>query len=120
MPRVEQLRLPLPAHERVAPVEEDRLQHADYATPVVARRILWASLALAPAQIPADLLTSAGEVALLVLSAAALIPLAWLIGESTEHAAEHTGAGIGGFLNPRFWKAPQRVLPPFGVGAVGR
>ena len=116
MPGVEQLRLPLPAHERVAPVEEDRLQHADYATPVVARRILWASLALAPATIAVDLLTSAGEVALFVLSAAALIPLAWLIGESTEHAAEHTGAGIGGFLNASFGNAPELIIALFAIG----
>jgi Ca2+:H+ antiporter len=82
----------------------------------VARRILWASLALAPATIAVDLLTSAGEVALFVLSAAALIPLAWLIGESTEHAAEHTGAGIGGFLNASFGNAPELIIALFAIG----
>jgi Ca2+:H+ antiporter len=82
----------------------------------VARRILWASLALAPATIAVDLLTDAGEVALFVLSAVALIPLAWLIGESTEHAAEHTGAGIGGFLNASFGNAPELIIALFAVG----
>ena len=82
----------------------------------MARRILWASLALAPATIAVDLLTSAGEVALFVLSAAALIPLAWLIGESTEHAAEHTGAGIGGFLNASFGNAPELIIALFAIG----
>jgi Ca2+:H+ antiporter len=82
----------------------------------VARRILWASLALAPATIAVDLLTGAGEVALFVLSAAALIPLAWLIGESTEHAAEHTGPGIGGFLNASFGNAPELIIALFAVG----
>jgi Ca2+:H+ antiporter len=82
----------------------------------VARRILRASLALAPATIAVDLLTSADEVALFVLSAAALIPLAWLIGESTEHAAEHTGAGIGGFLNASFGNAPELIIAMFAVG----
>jgi len=82
----------------------------------VARRILWASLALAPATIAVYLLTSADEVALFVLSAAALIPLAWLIGETTEHAAEHTGAGIGGFLNASFGNAPELIIAMFAVG----
>ena len=45
-----------------------------------------------------------------VLSAAALIPLAWLIGEATEHAAEHTGPGIGGFLNATFGNAPELII----------
>ena len=59
------------------------------------RKLLWGSLVLAPVTIAVDKLTGAGDVALFVLAAAALIPLAWLIGEATEHAAEHTGAGIG-------------------------
>ena len=45
-----------------------------------------------------------------VLSAMALIPLAWLIGEATEHAAEHTGPGIGGFLNATFGNAPELII----------
>src|SRR5918999_5323766 len=45
-----------------------------------------------------------------VLAAAALIPLAWLIGEATEHAAEHTGPGIGGFLNATFGNAPELII----------
>jgi Ca2+:H+ antiporter len=81
----------------------------------VARRLLWASLALAPATILVDLLTGAGEVALFVLAATALIPLAWLIGESTEHAAEHTGPGIGGFLNASFGNAPELIIALFAV-----
>jgi Ca2+:H+ antiporter len=40
----------------------------------------------------------------------ALIPLAWLIGEATEHAAEHTGPGIGGFLNASFGNAPEIII----------
>ena len=45
-----------------------------------------------------------------VISALALIPLAWLIGEATEHAAEHTGPGIGGFLNATFGNAPELII----------
>ena len=45
-----------------------------------------------------------------MLAAIALIPLAWLIGEATEHAAEHTGPGIGGFLNATFGNAPELII----------
>src|SRR5207244_2249297 len=62
----------------------------------VARRLLWASLALVPATILADFVLHAGKVLLFVLAALALVPLAWLIGDATEHAAAHTGARIGG------------------------
>jgi Ca2+:H+ antiporter len=81
----------------------------------VARRFLWASLALAPATIAVDLTLHPGKVSLFVLSAASLIPLAWLIGESTEHAAEHTGPGIGGFLNASFGNAPELIIALFAV-----
>jgi Ca2+:H+ antiporter len=64
-----------------------------------------------------DKLTGAGDVTLFVLAATALIPLAWLIGEATEHAAEHTGPGIGGFLNASFGNAPELIVALFAVGA---
>jgi Ca2+:H+ antiporter len=81
----------------------------------VARKILWASLALAPISILVDYLLHPGDVVLFVLSAAALIPLAWLIGEATEHAAHHTGPGIGGFLNATFGNAPELIIALFAV-----
>jgi Ca2+:H+ antiporter len=81
------------------------------------RKLLWASLLLAPVTIAVDKLTGAGDVTLFVLAAAALVPLAWLIGESTEHAAEHTGPGIGGFLNASFGNAPELLVALFAVGA---
>ena len=81
----------------------------------MARKILWASLALAPATILVDQLASPGDVALFVLAAVALVPLAWLIGESTEHAAEHTGPGIGGFLNASFGNAPELIIAVFAI-----
>ena len=81
------------------------------------RKLLWASLLLAPVTIAVDKLTGAGDVTLFVLAAIALIPLAWLIGEATEHAAEHTGPGIGGFLNASFGNAPELIVALFAVGA---
>jgi Ca2+:H+ antiporter len=83
----------------------------------VIRTILWASLVLAPITIAVDKLTGAGDVTLFVLAAASLIPLAWLIGDATEHAAEHTGPGIGGFLNASFGNAPELIVALFAVGA---
>ena len=74
------------------------------------RKILYALLALGPLVIVVDRVVGAGGVTLFVLSALALIPLAWLIGEATEHAAHHTGAGIGGFLNATFGNAPELII----------
>jgi Ca2+:H+ antiporter len=76
----------------------------------VARKILWGSLALAPLTFAADYVLGLGDVALFLLAALALVPLAWLIGEATEHAAHHTGPGIGGFLNATFGNAPELII----------
>jgi Ca2+:H+ antiporter len=76
----------------------------------VARRLLWASLALAPITWIVDAVAHPGKVALFVLSALSLVPLAWLIGEATEHAGEHTGARIGGLLNASFGNAPEVII----------
>jgi Ca2+:H+ antiporter len=56
-----------------------------------------------------------GNTPLFLVSALALIPLAWLIGEATEQAAEHTGAGIGGFLNASFGNAPELIIAGLAV-----
>ena len=74
------------------------------------RKILFALLALGPLTIAADRLLDVGQSSLFVLAAIALIPLAWLIGEATEHAAHHTGPGIGGFLNATFGNAPELII----------
>ena len=74
------------------------------------RRLLFGSLALAPITIALHYVTDLPETTEFVLSALALIPLAWLIGEATEHAAEHTGPGIGGFLNATFGNAPELII----------
>ena len=76
----------------------------------MARRLLWASLALAPATWIVDAVAHPGKVALFVLSALGLVPLAWLIGEATEHAGEHTGPRIGGLLNASFGNAPEVII----------
>jgi Ca2+:H+ antiporter len=76
----------------------------------VTRRILTATLGLAPLTIAIHFLAHPGSTVDFLLAALSLIPLAWLIGEATEHAAEHTGPGIGGFLNATFGNAPELII----------
>jgi Ca2+:H+ antiporter len=70
---------------------------------------------LTPVAILARFVFELNETMLFVLAAVALIPLAWLIGEATEHAAEHTGPGVGGFLNASFGNAPELIIALFAV-----
>jgi Ca2+:H+ antiporter len=74
------------------------------------RWVLVGGLALGPVVVIVDRLHAAGGFLLFVLAAAALVPLAWLIGEATEEAARRTGAGIGGFLNASFGNAPELIV----------
>jgi Ca2+:H+ antiporter len=82
----------------------------------LAQRILWGSLVLGPLVIALNFI-GIGETALFVLAAAALVPLAWLIGVATEEAAHHVGPGIGGFLNATFGNAPELIIALFAVAA---
>jgi len=72
-------------------------------------------MALTPVALIARFVLHLDPTTLFILSALALIPLAWLIGEATEHAAEHTGPGIGGFLNASFGNAPELIIALFAV-----
>ena len=77
---------------------------------LVVRRILFTGLLIGPLAIALHYLADLDETVEFMLAAIALIPLAWLIGEATEHAAEHTGPGIGGFLNATFGNAPELII----------
>ncbi|HSE80708.1 MAG TPA: calcium/proton exchanger [Gaiellaceae bacterium] len=81
------------------------------------RRILFALLVLGPLVVVLDKFTDVGDIELFVLAAVALVPLAWLIGEATEHAAHHTGPGIGGFLNATFGNAPELIIALIAVNS---
>ena len=50
-----------------------------------------------------------------VLAAVSLLPLAWLIGEATEHAGEHTGPRIGGLLNASSAMRPEVIIAVIAV-----
>ena len=69
--------------------------------------IFWVSLTLTPVTLVAHYGFGIEGTPSFVLSAGALAPLAFLIGEATENVAEHTGAGTGGFLNASFGNAPE-------------
>ena len=79
------------------------------------RKLLFGGVALAPLTIALHELAHLSDVTVFTLSALSLVPLAWLIGEATEHAAEHTGPGIGGFLNATFGNAPELIIALFAV-----
>ncbi|MFL5963162.1 MAG: calcium/proton exchanger [Gaiellaceae bacterium] len=81
----------------------------------MATRILWALLALTPVAILGRFVFDLDETTLFIIAALALIPLAWVIGDATEHAAEHTGPGVGGFLNASFGNAPELIIALFAV-----
>jgi Ca2+:H+ antiporter len=74
------------------------------------RPLLLLLLALGPLVVALDWLGAAGKLTVFVLAAAALIPLAWLIGEATDNAAYYTGPGLGGFLNATFGNAPELII----------
>jgi Ca2+:H+ antiporter len=81
----------------------------------VARRLYWASLALTPLALVLHFGFGEDGVLVFVLASAALVPLAFLIGEATEQVSEHTGPGIGGFLNASFGNAPELIIALFAV-----
>jgi len=76
----------------------------------VARRLYQAGLALTPIVIVARFAFEASDTLLFLVACGALAPLAYLIGEATENIAEHTGPGIGGFLNASFGNAPELII----------
>ncbi len=79
------------------------------------RKALLSLLALTPVVLVAHYAFHAGGTLLFVLSALALMPLAYVIGEATEQVAEHTGPGIGGFLNASLGNAPELIIALFAI-----
>ena len=52
-----------------------------------------------------------------VISGLAIIPLAGILGEATEHLSEHVGPGIGGLLNATFGNAAELIISIFALQA---
>lgn len=51
-----------------------------------------------------------GDLAVFVFACLAIIPLAGIMGESTEHLATRFGAGVGGLLNATFGNAAELII----------
>jgi Ca2+:H+ antiporter len=80
----------------------------------VTRRILWAATVLVPIDVVLALL-GVHDTALFIVSALALIPLAFAIGEATDNVGEHTGPVVAGLLNASFGNAPELLISLFAV-----
>lgn len=70
----------------------------------------------APIAILGDLL-GWSPVAVFILSAAALIPLAGLLGQATEELTAHTGPRLGGLLNATLGNAAELIITIFAIRA---
>src|SRR6266516_6780997 len=55
-------------------------------------------------------LTHASPTWVFVVSCLAILPLAGLMGEATEHLTHRTGPGIGGLLNATFGNAAELII----------
>src|SRR6185436_15619365 len=55
-------------------------------------------------------LTHASPTWVFIVSCLAILPLAGLMGEATEHLTHHTGPGIGGLLNASFGNAAELII----------
>ncbi|MBC7811433.1 MAG: cation transporter [Burkholderiales bacterium] len=80
------------------------------------KRILHLMFFFAPAAFIADRM-GADPGLVFLLAALGLIPLADLIGEATEHLAEHTGPRIGGLLNATLGNAAELIITIFAINA---
>jgi Ca2+:H+ antiporter len=79
--------------------------------------VLAAGLLVTPVVLILDWAGLADELVLFVLAGLALIPLSWVIGEATDQLANHTGPGIGGFLNATFGNAPELIIALIAVSS---
>jgi Ca2+:H+ antiporter len=71
-------------------------------------------LGLVPVAVALDALGAPASAVFLV-SAAAVVPCAALMGEATEQLAERSGPGIAGLLNVTFGNAPELIIAVFAL-----
>jgi Ca2+:H+ antiporter len=75
------------------------------------------SLALTPLVLIVKYGFHASPSVVFVLAAAALTPLAFMIGEATENVALHSGPAVGAFVNASFGNAPELIIALFAIRA---
>ena len=67
-------------------------------------------LAFVPIAVALELIMPENHTVIFCVSALAILPLAAIIGRSTEVLAEHLGGGIGGLLNATFGNAAELII----------
>ncbi len=72
--------------------------------------VFYILLVFVPIAIILDVFFSSDNIVLFVLSVLALIPLAKLVGDTTEHLAEHYGNTGGSLINVTFSNTPEIIL----------
>jgi Ca2+:H+ antiporter len=75
----------------------------------VAKNLLYVLLVFVPVSFWLGL-THASPVAVFLVSCLAILPLAGLMGEATEHLTHHAGPGVGGLLNASFGNAAELII----------
>jgi len=76
---------------------------------VSAKTVLYSLLLFVPVSLGLGL-AHASPTAVFVTSCLAILPLAGLMGEATEHLAHRTGPGVGGLLNATFGNAAELII----------
>ncbi|WP_419165805.1 calcium/proton exchanger [Candidatus Palauibacter sp.] len=78
---------------------------------------LYLFLVFIPITLVLEYVVHASPTTLFLTSAVAIVPLAGLMGKSTEMLAEHVGAGLGGLLNATFGNAAELIIAIFALKA---
>src|SRR5918912_2670218 len=78
--------------------------------------LIYFLLIFAPITVGLDLI-HADQIAIFIIAVIALIPLAKLIGDSTEHLATHYGATAGSLLNVTFGNAAEIIIGVVAISA---
>src|SRR5437762_5059172 len=73
------------------------------------KNLLRASLVFVPVSLWMGM-THRSPTSVFIASCLAILPLAGLMGEATEHLTHHTGPGIGGLLNATFGNAAELII----------
>ena len=82
-----------------------------------AENVLTLLLVFVPITLVLEYVVHASGTTLFITSAIAIIPLAGIMGKSTEMLAERVGAGLGGLLNATFGNAAELIIAVFALRA---
>jgi Ca2+:H+ antiporter len=80
-------------------------------------KVAYAATALLTAGVVVAELLHAPIILIFVVSALALIGLAWVLGQATESLGHHAGPRIGGILNATFGNAAELIITIFALAA---